>query len=331
MWRQGSHWCAVGPPDDEQEAEDAARAWVAPEASTSGAAPSLPAAAPVVVVEDEVDEGPVRVPVPLRPMTMGDLLDGGFNVLRIDPRTVLGLAAVFIVPVQLVVAFLNRNALEDLERLFEEAVNSTGTNPTATVGSTWGSIISAVGASLGQALVGAGLALLVVAWYGGGRPDLGDVLRGLRARWPALVWAWLLVHLIEVAGSLSAGIGTIVAMVFFIATAPAVAVEGISGTAGMGRSARLAGKRFWFVLGFALLSGLVASTLGQVLGLLPQTLGLVLGPDLGWIALGVGNIVTQLVTTTIVGASTALLYLDLRIRQEGMDLAWAADRHLPSS
>jgi hypothetical protein len=30
-----------------------------------------------------------------------------------------------------------------------------------------------------------------------------------------------------------------------------------------------------------------------------------------------------------VGASTALLYLDLRIRQEGLDLAWAADRHLP--
>jgi hypothetical protein len=321
----------VGPPDDAQDADDAGRAWVAPESTPTGTAPPIPTPAAIPVVDDEGDEGPVRLPVPLRPMTMGDLLDGGFNVLRIDPRTVLGLAAVFIVPVQLLVAFLNRNALEDLERLFEEAVASTGTNPTATVGSTWGSIISAVGASLGQALVGAGLALLVVAWYAGGRPDLGDVLRGLRARWPAVVWAWLLIHLIELAGSISAGIGSVVAMVFFIATAPAIAVEGISGTAAMGRSARLAGKRFWFVLGFALLSGLVASTLGQVLGLLPQTLGLVLGPDLGWIALGVGNIITQLVTTTIVGAATVLLYLDLRIRQEGMDLAWAADRHLPAS
>ncbi|MET0826273.1 MAG: hypothetical protein ABWZ89_07140, partial [Acidimicrobiales bacterium] len=95
------------------------------------------------------------------------------------------------------------------------------------------------------------------------------------------------------------------------------------------RASKLAARRFWFVLGFAVLSGLVASTLGQVLGLLPQFLGLLLGPDLGWIALGVGAIITQMVATTVVGASTALLYLDLRIRQEGLDLAWAADRHLP--
>jgi hypothetical protein len=263
-------------------------------------------------------------------MTMGDLLDGGFNVLRIDPKTVLGLAAVFIVPVQLVVAFLNRNALADLEQLVDETVARSGTSPTATVGSTWGSIIGAVGGSLGQALIGAGLAVLVTAWYSGGRLDLRGVLRGLKGRWPALVWAWFLVHLLELAGSITLGIGSLVAMVFFLVTAPAIAVEGVSGTAGMGRSARLAGRRFWFLLGFSLLSGLVASTLGQVLGLLPQALGLVLGPDLGWIALGVGTIITQLVTTTIVGASTSLAYLDLRIRQEGMDLAWVAERHLPS-
>ena len=55
----------------------------------------------------------------------------------------------------------------------------------------------------------------------------------------------------------------------------------------------------------------------------------VLGPDLGWIALGVGAILTQLVATTVVGASTALLYLDLRIRLEGLDLAWGAETHLP--
>jgi hypothetical protein len=97
----------------------------------------------------------------------------------------------------------------------------------------------------------------------------------------------------------------------------------------MARSSALTSRRFWPVLGFALLSGFVASILGQVLGLLPQLLGLVLGPDIGWVALGVGSIIAQLVGTTVVGASTALLYLDLRIRREGLDLAWAADRQLP--
>jgi len=84
------------------------------------------------------------------------------------------------------------------------------------------------------------------------------------------------------------------------------------------------------VLGFAVVSGLVATVLGQILGLLPQLLGLLLGPDFGWIALGVGTIITQMVTATVVGAATALLYLDLRIRREGMDVAWAADRLFPA-
>lgn len=287
---------------------------------------AAPPSGPVAPAAPGVDAA-IRLPVPLRPMTMGDLLDGGFNVLRAEARTVLALAAVFVVPVQLLVAFLNRDALEDLDRLIEETV-ATGSSPT-NVGSGWAAFISTVGPSLGQTLIGAGLAAMVVAWYAGTRLGLGDLLRTLRGRALALCVAWFFVHLIELAGILALGLGSLVAMAFYIVTAPAIAVEGLGPFAGMGRAARLAGRRFWFVLGFGLLSGLVASTLGQVLGLLPQFLGLLLGPDLGWIALGVGAILTQLVSTTVVGASTALLYLDLRIRLEGLDLAWRAETHLP--
>ena len=262
-------------------------------------------------------------------MTMGDLLDGGFNVLRAEARTVLALAAVFIVPVQMLVAFLNRNALEDLDRLLEETFANTGTSPGTTIGSTWGSILSTVGSSLGQTLIAAGIAIMVVAWYGGSRPGLQEILRTLLRRSPALAVAWLCVHLLELVGAFAFGVGAVAAMTFYLVTAPTIAIEELGPFRGMGRASRLAARRFWFVLGFAILSGLVASTLGQVLGLLPQFLGLLLGPDLGWIALGVGAIITQMVATTVVGASTALLYLDLRIRQEGLDLAWAADRHLP--
>jgi len=320
----------VGPPDDLPGPVDAGRDWVAPEAAPSGlpaGPPSVaPPSAPVASAAPGVDTA-VELPVPLRPMTMGDLLDGGFNVLRAEAKTVLALAAVFVVPVQLLVAFLNRNALEDLDRLIEESV-ATGSSTTS-IGSSWGTLISTVGTSLGQTLIAGGLAIMVVAWYSGSRPGLGDILRSLWGRAFPLTVGWLFVHLAEVAGALALGFGALVAMTFFLVTAPTIAVEGVGPFAGMGRAARLAGRRFWFVLGFGLLSGLVAATLGQVLALAPQFLGLVLGPDLGWIALGVGAILTQLVSTTVVGASTALLYLDLRIRLEGLDLAWGAETHLP--
>jgi len=325
----------MGP--DEQGRDEAGgddRAWAAPEA----VAPTAPieATGPIVTgapdpqpaVADPAAEAVPDLPVPLRPMTMGDLLDGGFDVLRAAPRTVLALAAVFIVPVQLVVAFLNRDALADLDQLIEESLAGSGTT-TTTAGQTWGSLLSTVGGSVGQTLIAAGIAVMVTHWYAGSSPGLKAVLLRLWRRSPALLGGWFFVHVLEVAGFFTLGIGTVVAMALFLVTAPAIVVEEIGPFAGMGRSARLAGGRFWPALGFALLSGLVASVLGQVLGIGPQLLGLVLGPDLGWIALGVGAIITQMVSTTVVGAATVLFYLDLRIRREGLDLAYAADRHLP--
>jgi hypothetical protein len=263
-------------------------------------------------------------------MSMGDLLDGGFNVLRARPRIVLGLAAVFVVPVQLVVAFFNRNSLEDLQTLFDQSLSNAAARPDSSVGNPWASILGVFGTSFGQALIGASLALLVIAWYSGEQPDGREVLRRLKPRVGALFVAWLFIHLLELAGAFLLGIGSLVVMTFYVVAAPAIAIEGLGPFKGMSRSSSLTGRRFWPVLGFAILSGLVASFLGQVLSLLPQIAGLVLGPDLGWIALGVGSIINQMVAATVVGASTALLYLDLRIRREGMDLAWTADRLFPA-
>jgi hypothetical protein len=313
----------VGPGDDQ--------AWVAPEAAVAeepnryelpGAGSEVRTAAP------GVDTG-VRLPVPLRPMTMGDLLDGGFSVLRAAPRLVLGLAAIFVVPVQLVVAYLNRNALADVEALMDQLASNAGATQSS-VGSPVATYLGIIGTSVAQTLVGAVLAILVVAWYADEQPDGREVLRRLRPRVVALVVGWLFVHLLWLAGLFTLFLGSLVVMALFVVTAPAIAIEGIGPFKGMGRSSGLAGKRFGFALGFVILSGLVASLFGQILSVLPQLLGVLLGEDLGWIALGVGGIISQLLQTTVVGASTALFYLDLRMRREGLDVAWAAERVFPA-
>lgn len=309
----------MGPADDQ--------GWVAPEAADAAPAAPLPEL-PRSTAAPGVDTA-VRLPVPLRPMTMGDLLDGGFNVLRTRPRIVLGLAAIFVVPVQLVVAYLNRNALADLETLLDQVASNAGASQSS-VGSPVATYLGIIGTSLAQTLVGAALAILVVAWYAEEQPDGREVLRRLWPRLPALVVGWLFVHLLWVAGFVVLFIGALVVMALFVVTAPAIAIEGIGPFKGMGRSSNLAGKRFWAALGFALLSGLVASLFGQILSIGPQLVGVLIGEDLGWIALGVGGILSQLLQTSVVGASTALFYLDLRMRREGLDVAWAAERVLPA-
>lgn len=73
----------------------------------------------------------------------------------------------------------------------------------------------------------------------------------------------------------------------------------------------------------------MAAVLSQVLALLPELLGLLIGPDHGWIVVGIGAIGGQMIATAVVAGATVLAYLDLRVRTEGLDLALAADRHLP--
>src|SRR5436309_1175943 len=48
-------------------------------------------------------------PLPLHPMTMSDILDGAFKLFKANVRTVVLITAAFVVPLQLVAAFAQRN------------------------------------------------------------------------------------------------------------------------------------------------------------------------------------------------------------------------------
>ena len=50
-------------------------------------------------------------PLPLHPMTLSDILDGAFNLFKAEARTIVLVTAAFIVPVQIVAAFLQRDYL----------------------------------------------------------------------------------------------------------------------------------------------------------------------------------------------------------------------------
>ncbi len=88
----------------------------------------------------------------------------------------------------------------------------------------------------------------------------------------------------------------------------------------MRRSFRLVKPRLWPVLGIALLSGLLASTVGSVLGGVPSVLALVVGLKWGWLLLAMGSVLSGLVSTPLISIVATLVYYDGRIRQEGLDL-----------
>jgi hypothetical protein len=261
-------------------------------------------------------------------MTVGAQLDGGYDVIRARPRDVLLMTAAFVIPVQLVVAFLNRRVLLDRSNLFEDAFLHAGAE--RTTASTWGAVIGVSGSWLAHTLAAAAIAYTVAAWYSGRRPAPAESLREVGRRWPALVGAWFMVHLLETVAFLGVVVGAILVMALLVVTVPAMVVEDLGPIAGIRRSARLVRPRFGYVLGVTVLSGVLAWMIGHALGAVPQLLGLALGPDTGWVFLGIGSIVADVVASSVTAATAVLVYLDLRIRQEGLDLAWAAARELPT-
>ena len=308
------------------------RTWVPPEAQP-GREPEL-AALPERVppyphpagAGPSMRAGRVEFPVPMRPMTIGDILDGAFAVIKARPRVVLTIVVVFVVPLQILIAYLQRDALAGLSLL--DALDEPTQGASADAGGDLGLAISLLGPMLVLPFVAGAIARLVSAWYAGGDPSAGEAMLAAGRRWWALAAATLLALPLKLAGLVVLVLPGLMVVTVFLVTAPAIVVEDLGPIAGMRRSWRLTVRRFWPSMGVAVLSGLVAYLMGQALGAVTTLVGAELSPAFGWILVAAGTSAIALLTTPFVAAATVLVYLDLRIRSEGLDLELAAREHL---
>ena len=304
--------------------------WAAPDAAVDAPRPaqrsSWPSSSPAPVRER---------PLPtLGPMTMSDLLDGGFTIIKRAPATIVGLTALLVIPIQVLAAFLNRG-IEGFD--FDEAVADTGATfdvggTAGTAGSGWSGVVLQIGSMLALVVVAAAIARLVSAWYVGHDLSTGELLRGtLPIAW-ALFASWVLVHLLEGVSVLGLGILPLAVMTWFLVTAPVIGVERVGPIKAMKRSARLVNRRFWNVLGAALLGFLVETLFVFAISLLPTFVSFLIGTEgVAWVVPAVFGVLTQLVTVPFVAAVTVLIYLDLRVRTEGLDLELRASEVFPTT
>lgn len=263
----------------------------------------------------------------LHPMTVADILDGSFSIVKARPARILGITALFVVPVHLFAAFMQRNALGgtsvfDLLDSEDPAVVAEANRTEG--GEILAGILVWVIPALALMFVAAAIARLVGAWSAGHDVRAGDLLRTVGRKSWTLVAAFVLVHLAEAISLLGCYVGAIFVMPLFAVTAPVVGAEGLGPLRAMRRAVNLASRRYWPVLGIAWLIGITAFLLTYALGGLPQFLAAWFGTDVAWPLLAAGNILGAVISTPFVAGATVLLYLDLRIRSEGLDLEMSA-------
>jgi hypothetical protein len=263
--------------------------------------------------------------VALRPMTVADVLDGGFAVVKARPARIMAITAVFVVPTHLLTAYLQREAsgglgVADFLTQDPTVLNEQVDQGNQVVAMVLGILIPAVA----LVYVAGAIAHLVSQWLMGRDAPAGEMLWLVGRRSWALLGSFVIVKLAETAGVFACYIGLLFVMPLFVVVAPVIGVEGGGPGAAVARSVRLIRSRYFPTMGVALLMGIVATLLGNALSALPQGLAAWVGYDDGWPLLALGSILAQVVVLPFVAAATALLYFDLRVRTEGLDLEMAA-------
>ncbi len=300
--------------------------------------------------------------VPLRPLGLGEVLDGAVGVLRRYPRPALGIAAIVAVVSVLIQTVITATALRPFLQLDSQSLQTGGT----------AAIEGAIGGALAGGAVAIMLAVLTSAVLTGaltlvvGKAVLGEPM-SLSQTWTSvrpvllkLIGVSLLVLAI-VGGVLLAGTvvgallialgaaGAVLGVLVFLATAAAcvyvyvrlalapcaLVLERSGVRASLTRSGVLVKGDWWRVFGILLLVLVIGSFVSLTLQLPFEALG---AGSLGGIVdaerdvltarslalSAVGSIVTATLITPFTAGARALLYVDRRMRAEGLDVALAA-------
>lgn len=288
--------------------------WAVPDAG-----PEQPSPRPgPTVASDRTPEPPLPpVPVPFGPMTLPALLDGAVQALKRRPREFLGVSIGFVVVTQLLIGIAFRDSVSFDFSAFDPEASGPADDTALVDGRTL--LVQMLG-SVRLLFPTAVITVLVVTWLRGEHVDGRTAARDMARRLPALVIAWILVHVIEAVAIVGVLVGTVVAAVFLQLVTPVIAIEGVGPVDAIRRSFRLVRARFGraVTVPAALLFVEQASTMS----LQALALGLSgLAPaDLDWVVLTTASILVDLVFVPVRAASMALLYVDTRVRVEGLDL-----------
>jgi len=324
----------VGEPDNAPDGRaagwspPAAREWAAPEApaldptEAVGAAP-MPAPQRVRTEPRAVDaaHGRPQVPVRLHPLTVGDILDGAWSVITCRPQAVFGACALVLVPTAILGSLLVRTFGDSLSVWTALRVFFPYIHPGTRSSPGWiGAALAVALLSLATFVFGVAISRMVMSWYDGRELSaVRAVLEALR-RFPAILGAYLVLLVpkgIAVAAFLAPAW---LVFPFLLFVAPVIAIEDAGPLRAIRRSASLVGRRYFRVLAIWTLWLLVEQIVTVALGLLVDFVAQFAPDDVDRILRPAGWALVAFVTMPASAGMAVVLYLDLRVRSEGMDL-----------
>ena len=251
--------------------------------------------------------------IPLRPLTVGELFNGAFQAVRVNPQTMFGFAFAIMAVVGLVQAFFASSSTSSLTRALSSGDSQ---DLVYSLGSSMGSFVTSGLTMLATAFLSGMLALTVWDAVLGRKSSPADAWHRFSPRFVPVLLATFLIGIIEFVvivlvllvflipfflvvvnaasarsyDSASAGIGGALSIIFlmvvaliaaacffavkFAFTSSAVVLEGLGPIDALKRSWSLSKGSFWRILGRIWLIGIVTGLISSVLG---AVVGAILG------------------------------------------------------
>lgn len=300
--------------------------------------------------------------IPLRPLSVGEILDGAFTTARKYWRTALGVSltvAVATQAVRTVVTGLWFRDLVDLSALRDQEAASLDELVEA-LKQALGGLAAASLIGLIGSIIAAAMLTVVVSRAVLGRPaPAGETWAAARPRLLSMTGLFCLVTLLitgafavglvpglalVAAGNESGGValtalGGLAGMaaaawlwIRYSLAAPALILEKQGVIAAMRRSGKLVSGSWWRIFGIQLLATLLVFVVSAIVEIPAGVIELIMNggsPDavpVTWPSLiisGISATISSALTLPITAGVTALLYMDQRIRRESLDLELA--------
>ncbi|RDH75808.1 hypothetical protein DVS77_25275 [Mycolicibacterium moriokaense] len=307
--------------------------------------------------------------IPLRPLSLTDILNGAFSYIRTNPKATLGLTTIVVVVAQLIGLVLQIGPLAAMGEL--GVLRGEEASTAALVGSSASGIASTITTLLSSIVLSGMLTVIVGRAVFGASITIAEAWQRVRGRLLPLIgytllWlvavalpVFIVIFVIAAMASLSGVVAFIVAiplvlgliaLLVFLWTVlsfapPLIVLERLGVIAAIKRSMRLVKGDFWRVLGIRLLATVVAGVVaaavsipfsfaGQFMLMGSESTALIL---VALVLVAIGGAVGQIITAPFSAGAVVLLYTDRRIRAEAFDLvlqtgaAYAAPGAAPDS
>jgi hypothetical protein len=254
----------------------------------------------------------------LRPLSVGEVLDASFKIVRQSFGTLAGCVLVVALPLNVVNTLITASTSENAFNLD----SNTGGSEISTGTELAGFLLTTTLSVVLMTLATAACFRAVSGVYLGEQPTVAGSLSFAASRVLPLIGLSILYFLGLIPAFVALVIPFIWLSVAWSVSFPALLSEGIGPVAALGRSFRLVKGRWWPTFGALLVMYLLVAVISGILGaLLGATLiAAVDNEAVAAVFYTIINTLSSLITLPLMASVLTVIYFDLRVRKEGFDL-----------